>query len=248
VELQESNKKLQGEILVRKKAEKTLKESEERFKKMADSAPVLIWMSGKDKLCTYFNKVWLEFTGRTLEQELGNGWAEGVHQDDRERCLAIYLDSFNKRIPFEIEFRLRTVNGNYKWILNQGTPIYEEDEFVGYLGSCIDIHQRKRNEIFLHIQYSVSKTLAEARTIEEASKGVLENICSGIKWNFGVLWTIDEEDEYLHVESLWSDGNDTTNEYSGMYDRFYKLPKDQRVARLRAQRRKIKMDKRYCLR
>jgi PAS domain S-box-containing protein len=116
--------------------------AESRFREIADSAPVLIWISGIDTLCYYFNKPWLEFTGRALHQEMGNGWAEGVHSDDFDRCLKVYLESFKKRVPFEMEYRLRRHDGEYRWILDKGVPRRSSDgEFLGYIGSCVDIQQ-----------------------------------------------------------------------------------------------------------
>jgi PAS domain S-box-containing protein len=128
-------------------AVRALRESEERFRKLADSAPVLIWMSGTDKLCDYFNRGWLEFTGRTMEQELGNGWAQGVHPDDFASCLQQYYAAFDARRPFEIDYRLRRRDGEYRWIIDMGVPRYGGDgEFAGYIGSAIDITDRKRAE------------------------------------------------------------------------------------------------------
>ena len=106
----------------RKLAEQALREREERFHTMADNAPVMIWVSGTDKLCTWFNKQWLEFTGRTMEQELGNGWAEGVHPDDFDRCLKTYVESFEARQAFKMEYRLRRHDGEWRWLLDNGTP------------------------------------------------------------------------------------------------------------------------------
>ncbi|KAF0129225.1 MAG: PAS domain-containing protein [Bacteroidetes bacterium] len=127
-----------------KQAEAELRESESRFRILADTAPVLIWQSGTDALCNYFNRPWLEFTGRTLEQEMGNGWAEGVHPDDFQTCLDIYLNSFAERKPFKMEYRLRRADGEYRWLLDHGIPRFAgEGVFLGYIGSCFDISETK---------------------------------------------------------------------------------------------------------
>jgi len=121
-----------------------LQESEARFRLMADSAPVLIWVSGTDKLCFWFNKVWLDFTGRSLNQEIGSGWAAGVHAQDLARCLDIYNNHFDRRQSFSMEYRLRRHDGEYRWILDTGIPRFDnEGHFAGYIGSCIDITERK---------------------------------------------------------------------------------------------------------
>jgi two-component system, LuxR family, sensor kinase FixL len=136
------------DITNRKLGEEALRESEIRFRTMANTAPVMIWMSGTDKLCNFFSKRWLDFTGRTLEQELGNGWAEGVHRDDFNRCLETYVSSFDAREPFTMEYRLRRKDGNYHWVLDTGAPRFAPDgAFLGYIGSCIDISERKVAEL-----------------------------------------------------------------------------------------------------
>jgi PAS domain S-box-containing protein len=135
------------DVTERKRAEEALRESEARFRTMANTAPVMIWMSGTDKLCTFFNKGWLDFTGRSLEQELGLGWAEGVHGEDFDHCLEVYANSFDARREFTMEYRLRRRDGEYCWILNTGMPRFAPDgTFVGYLGSAIDINERKETE------------------------------------------------------------------------------------------------------
>lgn len=132
------------DITERRRAEEQLKASESRFRLLCDFAPVLIWMSGLDKGCTWFNRPWLDFTGRTMEQEVGAGWTEGVHPDDFERCLHIYETAFDRREPFAMEYRLRHHDGEYRWIFDQGVPRFEgRMGFTGYIGSCFDITERK---------------------------------------------------------------------------------------------------------
>ena len=134
-------------IAERRARTNALRESEARFRSMADTAPVLIWMSGPDKLSTFLSKPWLDFTGRALEQELGDGWAEGVHPDDRDRCLATYVDAFDARREFTMEYRLRRHDGEYRWVLDKGVPRLAPDgTFLGYIGCVDDISERKLAE------------------------------------------------------------------------------------------------------
>jgi PAS domain S-box-containing protein len=124
----------------RRRAEFSLTESEKRFQTMADAAPVLIWMAGEDKLCTFFNKAWLAFTGRRMEQELGNGWSEGVHPDDFENCLQTYVTAFDAREPFTMKYRLRRHDGEYRFITDSGAPRFgKRGNFRGYVGACVDV-------------------------------------------------------------------------------------------------------------
>ncbi|RZU39230.1 PAS domain-containing sensor histidine kinase [Edaphobacter modestus] len=128
--------------------EQMLRESEERFRSMADGAPIMMWMADVDKLCTDFNRGWLAFTGRSIEEELGNGWATGVHPDDLQRCMKLYIEAFDNRAPFSVEYRLRRHDGEYHWISDTGSPRFLPDgTFAGYIGCCLDIHDRKEEEI-----------------------------------------------------------------------------------------------------
>src|SRR5262249_51826884 len=120
----------------RQQAEQRAQETESRFRIMAAAAPVLLWMAGPDALCPFFNQTWLDFTGRTLEEEWGVGWAEGVHFEDFQRCVDTYMAAFAERRTFEMEYRLRRADGEYRWVLDRGTPRWERDgRFAGYIGS-----------------------------------------------------------------------------------------------------------------
>jgi PAS domain S-box-containing protein len=117
------------------------------FRIMADAAPVMIWMSGTDTRSFYFNQAWLDFTGRTLQEELGTGWSEVLHRDDVERCLRTYAEAFEARRSFEMECRQRRHDGEWRFVLGRGKPMYAPDgEFLGYIGSCIDVTERRRAE------------------------------------------------------------------------------------------------------
>jgi len=141
-----------------------VRESEERFRLVADAAPVMIWVAGTDRLCTYFNSTSLRFTGRSLEEQLGNGWTKEVHPDDLQGCWEAYAKAFDGREPFEMEYRLRRHDGVYRWVLDLGVPRFKTDgSFVGYIGSCIDVTERKLAEEALS---SVSRKLIEAHEDE----------------------------------------------------------------------------------
>jgi PAS domain S-box-containing protein len=143
-----------------------VRESEQRFRLVANTAPVLIWMSGTDKMCNYFNQPWLDFTGRTLEEETGDGWAQKVHPEDLKRCLDTYIQAFDRREQFKMEYRLRRYDGEYRWMLDIGVPRFEADySFAGYIGSCIDISDRKLAE---QVLTTVNRRLIEAQERERS--------------------------------------------------------------------------------
>lgn len=119
--------------------------SSTEYRLLVEHSPVMIWRSGVDASCDYFNDTWLAFTGRTLEQEMGSGWAEGVHPEDLQRCVSHYLDHFHRRQPFEMEYRLRRHDGAYRWIFDRGVPFADDaGSFAGFIGSCVDVDERRR--------------------------------------------------------------------------------------------------------
>ena len=140
-----------------------LPEDEERFLRLADNAPVLIWIAGLDKGCFYFNQPWLDFTGRTLQQEQGNGWTQGVHPDDLDHCLQSYIKAFDARQPFTMEYRLRNAAGEYRWLLDNGVPRFAPDgKLLGYIGSCVDITDRYNARRELEESEEKYRTLVES--------------------------------------------------------------------------------------
>jgi len=152
------------DITERVHAKKLVLEREAWFRSIADNSPVMIWVANVDKLCTYFNNTWLEFTGRTMEQEFGNGWADGVHPDDLEKCFSIYTDAFDNRRPFQMQYRLRRHDGEYRWISDSGKPTFsEEDVFMGCVGSCSDIHEQRTSH-----EYLESKILERTQELSNA--------------------------------------------------------------------------------
>jgi PAS domain S-box-containing protein len=148
--------------------------AERRFRELLDASPVMIWMSGTDAMCTFFNRSWLDFRGRALEEELGNGWAEGLHPDDRDLCLETYLKAFTARAPFRVQYRMQRAGGEYRWIENSGSPLIEDTVFVGFMGTAMDISDR-RTRLFTPDRESVRLVFA----LTERERQVLVLIAGG---------------------------------------------------------------------
>jgi len=152
-----------------------LSNGDQRFHALADAVPVMIWMSGGDAGCTFFNREWLEFRGRTMEQETGNGWAEGLHPDDRALCLETYLNAFASRQPFRMQYRLQRADGEFSWVEQTGVPHPAGGgEFTGFVGVALDISDRKRN-VFTPDEASVRLVFA----LTERERQVLVLIAEG---------------------------------------------------------------------
>ena len=156
------------DVTERKRAEETLQESEQHFRTLADSGQAMIWTSGEDKLCNYFNRPWLTFTGRSMEQELGEGWAEGVHPEDLADCIKTYSSAFDRRENFSMVYRLRRNDGEYRWIVDDGTPRYDRNgNFLGYIGHCLDITDQRRQ---LEDRQRLQEQLSQAQKMESIAR------------------------------------------------------------------------------
>jgi PAS domain S-box-containing protein len=167
--------------------------SSQDYTALVEQAPIMIWRARTDTLCDYFNDRWLAFTGRTMEQEFGNGWAEGVHPDDFQRCVDHYLDHFRRREAFEMEYRLRRHDGAWRWIFDRGVPLFDgQDGFLGYTGSCIDVTDR--------VEAQAALALAQEKQIQTLQRLLpLCMLCKKIKRDDGA-W--EELDRYVTEHSL----------------------------------------------
>jgi PAS domain S-box-containing protein len=171
-EMREKLVQLEAELQRHRERQQT---GEARFRQLADAAPVMIWMSGPNALCTYFNRAWLELRGRGLDEETGNGWTEGLHPDDRGSCFETYLKAFGTRQPFRMRCRLRRADGEYRWVEVAGVPNFEDGgAFRGFMGSAIDISDWKRS-IFTPDQQSVRLVFS----LTERERQVLVLIAQG---------------------------------------------------------------------
>ena len=168
------------DVTERRQVEAALRESEARFRIMADSAPVLIWLSDATGACTYVNQSWVNFTQRRLQQEIGMGWTESIHPDDVHYCLSVCLDSFQTQQPFSVEYRLRRADGEFRWMVDNGVPRFDATgKFLGFIGSCMDIHDRRQAEAALQqlnqeLEQRVDERTAELRQTNQTLQVEIE--------------------------------------------------------------------------
>ncbi|HEX5392161.1 MAG TPA: transporter substrate-binding domain-containing protein [Rhodocyclaceae bacterium] len=209
-QLMEANAVLEHRVAERTAA---LAESEARFRGMADAAPAFIWMSGPERACTWFNAQWLTFTGRNLDEELGMGWTDGLHPDDRERCVTLYQHAFDQRRVFEAEYRVRRADGEYRWIADRAEPRLDMDgHFLGYIGACVDVTERKWAEDALR-----EDSLKLQRFIDGAPVGIA---------------MLDTEMRYLAVSRRFLEDFNLTHDIVGQstYEVFPDIPQRWRLA------------------
>jgi diguanylate cyclase (GGDEF)-like protein/PAS domain S-box-containing protein len=171
----------------------SLHEHEERFRMMADNAPVLIWSAGGDGDCTFLNRTWLNFTGRSLAEELGDGWLNVIHPEDREQFINSYREAFKSRERFQQEYRFLRRDGEYRWVINMGIPRFTNDgEFSGYIGSCTDISDRKQAEEILAQQAQRERLLSQ----------IVQHIHKSLELEHVLTAAVEEINNFLCVERI----------------------------------------------
>lgn len=196
IALQEENKRLKAHQV-------DIQKAKELYLGILEDFPALIWRANTDKLCDYFNSTWLEFTGRTMEQEYGNGWAEGVHPDDLQYCIEIYTSNFDKHQPFSMEYRLKNKEGDYRWILDIGQPYFDiDDTFLGYIGSCYDITEKRENEDRLKVLV-ITDTLTQVSNRLKLDSELETEISRAKRYNTPLSTILIDVDDFKNVNDSY---------------------------------------------
>lgn len=223
------------DITARKQAEDALKESEAHFRTLADSGHALIWTSGVDGRCDYFNQTWLNFTGRSLGQELGDGWMENLHPDDLPQNKLAYLEALSQRKSFNLDYRLRRFDGQYRWVHDIGKPRFDsKNQFIGYIGYCLDITERKqaeeelqRQNILLAAQQQV--TLDGILAVDENSDVLTYNHRFAEMWSVPLTLMENKKSEILleHVLNQISDKEASLQKVRYIYEHKQEISRDE---------------------
>ena len=194
--------------------EAALRESEDRFRTIANSAPVLIWVDDPDQQCTFCNQTWLRFTGRSLEQEVGEGWQQGLHPADRQYWSGSYAAAFATQAPYTIEYRLRRADGEYRWMLDTGMPRFLPDgTFAGFTGSCIDITDRKAIEEDSQLLKTVTQAIVVSPDFHSALQVAIEKVCEATQWDFGEAWVPNLDRTVMECSPAWYSKTDRLTEF-----------------------------------
>ncbi|ACV63579.1 putative PAS/PAC sensor protein [Desulfofarcimen acetoxidans DSM 771] len=220
------------DISKRKLAEERLAKSRDFYLSLFEEFPSMIWRSGIDAKCNYFNKSWLNFTGRTMEEEKGGGWATGVHPEDYDRCINTYLNAFNGRASFEMEYRLRRFDGKYRWVVDIGRPFYDQEgNFFGYIGSCYDVTERKQEEERINRDAAQSEALADIlQTMAEAGlncENILKTVTRKISILLGdasVIWLLSEEGDCLRPVAYYHQEQTALDLMDSIFSNFQQYP------------------------
>ena len=206
--------------------EAALRESEARFRTMADSAPVLIWMDDPDQGCVFHNQTWLNFTGRSLAQEFGDGWLESVHPDDRSSWSQRYDLAVASRESFTTEYRLRRSDGNYRWMLETGVPrCLPNGTFAGFVGSCVDITDRKEAEQDRQLLKTVTHAIITSNDFHSALQIALQKVCEATHWDCGEAWVPNLDKTILECSPAWYTKTDRLLEFRQHSESYTFLPK-----------------------
>jgi len=187
-----------------RRQEAVLRESEDRFRTVADRIPVLIWVDGPDQQSLFYSQTWLQFTGRSLEQEIGEGWQQSLHPDDLQQWMRRYNVAFEAQVPYTIEYRLRRADGEYRWLVETGIPRFLSDgSFVGFTGSCVDITDHKAAEQDRQLLQSVTQAIVGSPDFSSALTVALQKICEATQWEFGEAWVPSADKTVLECSSAW---------------------------------------------
>lgn len=214
LELRRKLKESEHLTQVAQQKEAALRESEERFRIMADSAPVSIWVDDANQQSVFCNQTWLTFAGLSRDQATGEGWMQAVHPDDRLRLANTYTEAFNAQVPYSTEYRFRRADGEYRWMLGTGVPRFLPDgAFAGFVGSCVDITDRKAAERDALLLQSVTQAIVASSDFHSALQIALQKVCEATQWEFGEAWVPNADKTLMECSSAWYSKTDQLKDF-----------------------------------